>query len=307
MATYQDGIKREASTDPAVHRDLVVLDPPLEGRDVANVQRAVADRLDARPGLEKVPTPVHGKWTHASAVAAVEAGYFLGLMSDTYLKTTKVGDDRRLMLTEGAQSIIRNPDRRSPEQLDRAKSRQGQLERGPRYYADLAQAAGITSGKGAMAALDFARKQIGVTERPAGSNWGGKVEGWIKVAGYGGPVPWCGAFANACIMAGGISSGAGWIGYPPEIVAHAKAETGGWSWHSEGQPGDLALFDTPGGDPAVHVGMVEKNLGGGLYQTLEGNTSSGSAGSQDNGGGVFRRQRTTGGNFRIIGFARPPW
>jgi hypothetical protein len=307
MTDYHDGIDRDESQDPTVHRDLVVLDPPMWGRDVANMQRAVQARLDAR-GID-VPTPTHGKFTHATAVAGVEAGYFIGLLSDTYLKTMKVDGEPRLVATEGAQTYVRNPDSRSPEQLARAKDRQGQLERGPRYYDDLAKEQGISGGKGVEAALAFARKYIGTTESPAGSNWGHPVQDWIKLAGYNSPVPWCGAACNAFCMAGSIPSGAGWIGYTPAIIAHAKAGTGGWSWHSTymGIPGDLALMDTPGGDPSVHVGMVEKKINNNSYQTIEGNTSSGSGGSQDHGGGVFRRIRSTGGSFYIVGFARPPW
>lgn len=298
-------MERTPSTDPSVHRDLVVSDPPQEGRDVANLQRAVKDRLTARGLLDDVPVPTHGKFTHATWVACVEAGYFLGLLSDTYLKT----DEGRGVTTEGAQAIIRNPDRRSGDQLSRAKERAGQLERGPRYYDDLAHAAGVTPGKGVKSALAFAESRIGTTENPAGSNWGHPVQDWIRAAGYTSPVPWCGCAANAFLMAGGQPSGAGWIGYTPAIIVHARNGIGGWSWHgtTDGEPGDLALFDTPGGDPAVHVGMVEKPISATTYQTIEGNTSSGSAGSQDHGGGVFRRQRSTQGTFRIVGFARPPW
>lgn len=305
MPAYQDGIKRTASQDPTVHRDLVVLDPPLQGRDVANVNWAVKERLDAR-GLD-IPTPTHDKFTHAAAVAAVEAGYFLGLLSETYLKRERVGGDPRLMLTEGAQAIIRDPGKRSDEQLARAKERQGQLERGPRYYEELAREAGVQIGKGAEAALAFARKQIGVTERPPGSNWGKPIQDWIRVAGYTSPVPYCGCGCNAFVMAGGVPSGAGWIGYTPAIVAHAKAGKGGWSWHTTAKPGDLALFDAPGGDPVQHVGMVEKVVGPGHVVTIEPNTSSGRAGSQDDGGGVWRRDRVSSPGWRIVGYARPPW
>lgn len=303
----KDDVDREASDDPEVHRDLVVVDPPMSGRDVANVQRAVEKRLDAR-GID-VPTPTHGKWTHASAVAAVEAMYFLGLMSSTYLKTTTVDGEPRLVCTQGAQDVIRNPDQRSELQLERANERKAQLDRGPRYYEDLARESGMQPGKGAQAALDFARKHIGVTEHPPNSNWGHPVQDWIRLAGYTSPVPYCGCFVNACCMAGGIPSGAGWIGYTPAIVAHAKNGAGGWSWHgpSEGKPGDLPLFDTPGGDAAIHVGVCEKKINPTTYGTIEGNTSSGSSGSQDQGGGVFRKTRSTTGNFHIIGFARPPW
>lgn len=294
---------RTASDDPAVHRELIVTDPPQEGRDVANFQRAIQLRLKFRGLTDDVPTPTHGKFTHATWVAAVEAGYFMGLLATTYLAT----DKGRGLSTEGAQTIIRDPEQRTPEQLDRANERKGQLERGPRYYDDLAHQAGVPNGKGARAALDFAAKQVGTVERPAGANWGPKISDWIRAAGYTSPVPWCGCAANAFCMAGGVPSGAGWIGYTPAIITHAKRGVGDWSWHTDGQPGDLALFDTPGGDPAVHVGMVEKKLGGSQWSTVEGNTSSGVGGSQDNGGGVYRRQRSTQGSFRIIGFARPPW
>lgn len=291
---------RTASENPAVHRKLVVMDPPQSGRDVANFQRAVEARLASRGLTDDVLTPTHGKFTHATWIAGVEAGYFLGLLSTTYLAT----DKGRGLATEGAQKTIREPDERTDEQLDRAKERKGQLERGPRYYEELAREAG---GKGAKAALAFAVAQIGTVEHPAGSNWGPKISDWIKGAGYGSGVPWCGCFTNACVMAGGVQSGAGWIGYTPAVVTHAKRGIGGWSWHASGEAGDLALFDTPGGDPAVHIGVTEKRLSVTSYQTIEGNTSSGSGGSQANGGGVFRRQRSTQGGFRIIGFARPPW
>lgn len=294
---------RTPSDNPDVHRDLIVQDPPQSGRDVANVQRAIRDRLLARGLADDVPVPTHGKFTHATWVAGVEAGYFLGLLSSTYLAT----DHGRGLLGQGAQTIMRLPDRRSQEQIQRAADRKGQLDRGPRYYDDLAHKHGVPTGKGAGAALTFAAGQIGTTENPPGSNWGGKVRQWIELAGYTSPVPWCGCFANAASMAGGVPSGAGWIGYTPAIIVHAQRGTGGWSWHANPAKADLVLFDTPGGDPAVHVGMVEDPIASGHVKTIEGNTSSGTGGSQDNGGGVFRRDRVSSPGWRIVGFARPPW
>ena len=59
---------------------------------------------------------------------------------------------------------------------------------------------------------------------------------------------------------------------------------------SQAQPGDLVMMNFPGGDPRVdHVGMVRKAPAGGSVQTVEGNTSL--SGSQDNGGGVFLKNR----------------
>ena len=74
-------------------------------------------------------------------------------------------------------------------------------------------------------------------------------------------MPWCGCFVNACIMAGGLPSGAGWIGYTPSILERAKSGTAGWTFQKEGVPGDLALYDNgAGGDPVVHVEIVRKRL-----------------------------------------------
>jgi len=122
---------RPASQDPVAHRDLIVTDPPMRGRDVANLNRAVRQRLEMR--RIDIPSPVHDMFTQAAALAAVEAGYFLGLREDTVLAT----DNGRRCCTQGAQAIIREPERRTPQQLARAKARQGQIARGPRYYAEL--------------------------------------------------------------------------------------------------------------------------------------------------------------------------
>lgn len=119
------------SQDPIAHRDLVVTDPPMRGRDVANLNRAVRQRLEMR--RIDIPSPVHDMFTQAAALAAVEAGYFLGLLEDTILAT----DSGRRVCTQGAQTIIREPERRTEEQLARAKARLPQTVRGPRYYAEL--------------------------------------------------------------------------------------------------------------------------------------------------------------------------
>lgn len=302
---FKDGVKREPSIVPSIHRELPVVFPPLEGRDIANLQRAIKTRIDTR-GID-VPTPVHGKWTHASAVAGVEAGYFLGALSITYLKTTKVGGQRRLLMTEGLQEMIRHPDSREDNQLVRAKDRQAQIDRGPRYYKELSDdILGPADKNGMEAALRWGKSQIGVTEKPPGANWGHPVQDWIKLCGYMGPVPWCGCFVNAVCVKGGIANGAGWIGYTPAIISHSRQGMGGWKWvgPASGQRGMLALFDTPGGDPAVHVGIVLRRISNMIYETLEGNTGSG---SNADGGQVQVRQRSTQGNFRIVGFAVPPW
>jgi len=303
-AGARDGFARKASQDPSVHRVLVVVDPPLEGRDVAELQRATRTRLKARGLADEVPVPTHGKFTQATALACLEAQYFLGLHSETYLRTDEHG---HRLVTEGAQRVIRDPLSRTPEQRQRAKDRRGQIERGPRFFEELGRTLGLGGGAGVKDALKFATAQIGIKERPPGSNSGPKIDEWCHVTGYKGPVPWCGCFVNACIMAGGLPSGAGWIGFTPAILERAKSGTAGWSFHKEGVPGDLALYDTPGGDPVVHVEIVRERLTTTRYSTIGGNTSAGN-GSPNDGGMVARRDdRSTVGQFRIIGFARPPW
>jgi peptidoglycan hydrolase-like protein with peptidoglycan-binding domain len=69
-------------------------------------------------------------------------------------------------------------------------------------------------------------------------------------------------------------------------VAHAK-------------PGDVVWFDfSTKLKPVSHVGIVEKNLGGGRLQTIEGNTNK--AGSRS-GGAVLRKVRAS----RIVAVGRP--
>ena len=55
-----------------------------------------------------------------------------------------------------------------------------------------------------------------------------------------------------------------------------------------------ALFDFGRGLPQ-HIGVLRESVTpGAAFQTIEGNTSSGPGGSQDNGGGLYARaDRTT--------------
>lgn len=55
--------------------------------------------------------------------------------------------------------------------------------------------------------------------------------------------------------------------------------------------GDIVYFDWDHSGDCDHVGIVE-SVGSSRITTIEGNTSSGNAGSQSNGDGVYRRYRT---------------
>ncbi len=304
----KDGIERAVSQDPNVHRPLIAVDPPMRGRDVANLQRATAERLRNRGISPKhVPVPVHGKFTLATALACIEAQYFLGLRSDTYLMRDSAG---HIVVTEGAQRIIRDPDSRTAAQRAIAKQRKGHTTQALALYDKIAEDMGFGRHGGIEKALEFATNHLGVKETSTNSS--PKIDKWCTLTGYTEPVPWCGCFVNACLVEAGIPNGKGWIGFTPSIVKRAKAKTGGWSWHgpSQGKRGDLALYDKdgPGGDLACHVEIVRKKLSDTKYSTIGGNTSSGVSGSQSNGGMVARHDnRMTTGAFKIIGCARPPW
>lgn len=115
-------------------------------------------------------------------------------------------------------------------------------------------------------------------------------------------VPYCAMFVSYCLNWAGIEA-AGLPGaYVPWILS-ANSDASRLVANEDAQPGDLVMFDWQGDGVADHIGIVEENHADeGWMQTIEGNTSPGSGGSQSNGGGVYRRAR----NYNsIIGVARP--
>ena len=84
-----------------------------------------------------------------------------------------------------------------------------------------------------------------------------------------------------------------------------RASKGGRIKKSQARPGDVLVFDWNWSTRSTnHVGILEKVLPSGNFQTIEGNTSVGSAGSQSNGGRVARRVRRPGQVRYVI---RPRW
>lgn len=84
-----------------------------------------------------------------------------------------------------------------------------------------------------------------------------------------------------------------------------RASKGGRVSKSEAAPGDVLVFDWNWNTASTnHVGILEKRLSGARFQTIEGNTSTGSAGSQSNGGRVARRVRR---HDQVRYVIRPDW
>lgn len=98
-------------------------------------------------------------------------------------------------------------------------------------------------------------------------------------------VPYCAMFVSWVLHQAGVDFT---YAYCPYILRDFKAARVA---KSDARPGDVVLFDWGGDGVPDHVGLVELNRGT-YYQTIEGNTSSGSAGSQSNGGRVARRTRS---------------
>lgn len=144
---------------------------------------------------------------------------------------------------------------------------------------------------GAHTGLLWALDQVAhkVEESPPGSNRGPQVDAWNEASGVapGRYAYWCQSFANAVVWHGGgaqIHSG-----YTPAVVEWAREGKHGLkligSSYAAARPGDFVYFKFPGvsHDFCDHVGVRTAST---KPQTVEGNTSPGLGGSQNNGGVV---------------------
>ncbi len=105
--------------------------------------------------------------------------------------------------------------------------------------------------------------------------------------------PWCMSFVQWCFHQAGTPL--------PHKTGSCSALL---NWYQKNRP-DCVVKDPQPGDIAIftfgHTGIVERALPGSVM-CIEGNTSPGQSGSQDNGGGVYRRQR----NLALVrAFIRP--
>jgi hypothetical protein len=146
---------------------------------------------------------------------------------------------------------------------------------------------------GPFAAVKWGLAQLGVAEKPDGSNWGVPVETWIKFTGYGGPVPWCGCYVAWAVVKVGQAAIPARIrlGYHGYIIADANAGANGLRAVpiAQAKPGDIVAFNF------AHIALVREPYdGSGYLETVEGNTSPTTAGSQNNGGTVAAKRRPIG-------------
>lgn len=145
--------------------------------------------------------------------------------------------------------------------------------------------------------LTIARKQLDICENPPSSNNVRYNTWYYGREVMGSAYPWCMVFVQWVFAQAGVklpvrtaSCGA--------LMNAAKAAG---CWVTAGfKPGDVVIYDFPGGAATDHCGIVETELPDYGVQAVEGNTSQ--SGSQSNGGMVCRKNRP--GKY-IVGAVRP--
>ena len=145
--------------------------------------------------------------------------------------------------------------------------------------------------------LAIARKQLGICESPPGSNNVRYNTWYYGREVMGSAYPWCmvfvqWVFAQAVVKLPVRTASCG------ALMNAAKAAG---CWVTAGfKPGDVVIYNFPGGAATDHCGIVETELPDYGVQAVEGNTSQ--SGSQSNGGMVCRKNRP--GKY-IVGAVRP--
>ena len=136
--------------------------------------------------------------------------------------------------------------------------------------------------------IEIARGELSYTENPAGSNrtkygaaYGLQNQPWCVIFLW-----WCFREAGeaAAFFGGGKTASCGtllrWYAAQGQTVPVSKA-----------RPGDIVLLNFHNGQEPEHCGLVVGTSTNAYIQTIEGNTSPGLEGSQDNGGCVALKWR----------------
>ncbi len=149
------------------------------------------------------------------------------------------------------------------------------------------------------AALAVARRELGVKENPAGSNWGPRVSVYLKNIGLG-PAPWCAAFGEWCLEQVGWERGNWNTAFCPSWQSAANQGLRGMriiTPFEKVMPGDIALYDWQDDRTPDHFGIIEQPVGLFEFDAIEGNTA---VGNDSNGGQVMRRRRMRSQTSAII-------
>lgn len=142
--------------------------------------------------------------------------------------------------------------------------------------------------------VEIATYEIGTTENPPDSN-STKYGLWFGLDG----VAWCAMFVSWCYAN---------AGYPLPNIGYRKGFAGcqtGYNYFKKNgeitqhpKEGDIVLFDWNGDGRYDHTGIFVRDLGNGMFESIEGNTAQG---NDSNGGKVMRRER----KYRFASFVHP--
>lgn len=151
--------------------------------------------------------------------------------------------------------------------------------------------------------LEVAEKELGTMEQPPFSNKI-KYNRWFYGSDLG--VYWCANFIS-WVISHATGQNVKFENCETWQNFHKKHNTfiAPHDTHYKPERGDIVFLafsenDIKIGSPA-HVGIIKEINKDGSFTTIEGNTSSGVNGSQDNGGGVFERVRYL---HNVTGFGR---
>ena len=150
---------------------------------------------------------------------------------------------------------------------------------------------------------DLVRVALGEVGYTEGRNNDNK---YAAEVGHANHQAWCGTFTDAMLRRVGQRNEPSSVWTPAGLQAYRKLGRA-IDRNGPAQPGDIVYFDWQGGtgtNGVDHVGIVVGVRPDGQVETVEGNTSPSNAGSQSNGGGVYRRVRP---RSVIAGFGRPAW
>jgi hypothetical protein len=231
-------------------RELHVTSPLMAGQDVLDVQKKLKV-------LGYGPGPLDGRYGPATfmAVKAFQKANRLQVDGVVGAETQHALSGRQL--PEAKKPPVRRPGSPTPGQL----------------------------------MLEVATTKLGVKESPAGSNHT-EFGVWFGVD----RVAWCNIFVSwAALMGPKVQICRGFKGagvyskgcaYCPTTEAWLRS-IGTWIGKGTPSTGMLALYHF-GHAEAIHIGIVERWLGGGKFTAIEGNTA---VGNDSNGGEVMRRDR----------------
>ena len=141
--------------------------------------------------------------------------------------------------------------------------------------------------------INLAVSQLGVHEE---GNNNVLYNTWFYGHPVSGQYPWCSVFVSWCFNQLNAKDLLHVFSSYSGDILNAGREAHEEVGIDQAGPGDVVIFDWGSGGITDHIGIVEKNLGGGTVQTIEGNTSD----------MVARRFRTVNPHC-VMWFIRPKY